>query len=276
MRGIYKIITLHNNKYYIGSSIDIEKRWRDHLSKMRMQKHANTYLQNIYNKYGESDFAFVVLLEMPDASNIEIRQKEQEFLDKIFQEDKNNIYNLARDANGGNSTLFSEKSLKNISQKNRDCSDEDLKQIQDWLEKGISKKEIARKMGKAPSVLSEWIKKYLPKYSVTYLKRQRIKTFLEMKEQGFLNKEIAEFLGVSNNTISTYNKNPKKEYEMKPSNNFNEEQIMQIKKYKEEGYGNVKIAEFMNSNHSTIQRWINWLEELEGDKTWQLLNRSYT
>lgn len=26
MRGIYKIITLHNNKYYIGSSIDIEKR----------------------------------------------------------------------------------------------------------------------------------------------------------------------------------------------------------------------------------------------------------
>lgn len=276
MRGIYKIITLHNNKYYIGSSIDIEKRWRDHLSKMRMQKHANTYLQNVYNKYGESDFAFVVLLEMPDASNIEIRQKEQEFLDKIFQEDKNNIYNLARDANGGNSTLFSEKSLKNISQKNRDCSDEDLKQIQDWLEKGISKKEIARKMGKAPSVLSEWIKKYLPKYSVTYLKRQRIKTFLEMKEQGFLNKEIAEFLGVSNNTISTYNKNPKKEYEMKPSNNFNEEQIMQIKKYKEEGYGNVKIAEFMNSNHSTIQRWINWLEELEGDKTWQLLNRSYT
>ena len=276
MRGIYKITTLHNNKYYIGSSIDIEKRWRDHLSKMRMQKHANARLQNVYNKYGESDFAFIVLLEMPDASNIEIRQKEQEFLDKIFQEDKDNIYNLARDANGGNSTSFSKKSLENISQKNRDCSDEDLKQIQDWLEKGISKKEIARKMGKAPGVLSEWIKKYLPKYSVTYLKRQRIKTFLEMKEQGFLNKEIAEFLGVSTNTISTYNKNPKKEYEMKPSNNFNEEQIMQIKKYKEEGYGNVKIAEFMNSNHSTIQRWINWLEELEGDKTWQLLNRSYT
>lgn len=276
MQGIYKIITLHNNKYYIGSSINIEKRWRDHLSKMRMQKHANTHLQNVYNKYGESDFAFVVLLEMPDASNIEIRQKEQEFLDKIFQEDKNNIYNLARDANGGNSTSFSKKSLENISQKNRDCSDKDLKQIQDWLEKGISKKEIARKMGKAPSVLSEWIKKYLPKYSVTYLKRQRIKTFLEMKEQGFLNKEIAEFLGVSNNTISTYNKNPKKEYEMKPSNSFNEEQIMQIKKYKEEGYGNVKIAEFMNSNHSTIQRWINWLEELEGDETWQFLNHSYT
>lgn len=98
---------------------------------MRMQKHANIYLQNVYNKYGESDFAFVVLLEMPDASNTEIRQKEQEFLDKIFQEDKNNIYNLAQDANGGNSTSFSQKSLKNISQKNRDCSDEDLKQIQD-------------------------------------------------------------------------------------------------------------------------------------------------
>ena len=98
---------------------------------MRMQKHANARLQNVYNKYGESDFAFIVLLEMPDASNIEIRQKEQEFLDKIFQEDKDNIYNLARDANGGNSTSFSKKSLENISQKNRDCSDEDLKQIQD-------------------------------------------------------------------------------------------------------------------------------------------------
>lgn len=96
-----------------------------------MQKHANAHLQNIYNKYGESDFAFVVLLEMPDASNTEIRQKEQEFLDKIFQEDKNNIYNLARDANGGNSTSFSREGLESISQKNRDCSDEDLKQIQD-------------------------------------------------------------------------------------------------------------------------------------------------
>lgn len=67
---------------------------------------------------------------MPSASSVEIRQKEQEFLNKIFQEDKDNIYNLARDANGGNSTLFSEESLKSISQKNRDCSDEDLKQIQ--------------------------------------------------------------------------------------------------------------------------------------------------
>jgi hypothetical protein len=30
----------------------------------------------------------------------------------------------------------------------------------------------------------------------------------------------------------------------------------------------------MNSNHSTIQRWINWLDDLEGDLTWQFLNRS--
>lgn len=75
-----------------------------------------------------------------------------------------------------------------------------------------------------------------------------------MKQEGYSHKEIAQYLGVNINTISTYNKNPKQEYEMKPSNIFNEDQIKQIKKYKEQGYGNVKIAELMNSNHSTIQR----------------------
>ena len=120
-----------------------------------MQKHANPYLQNIFNKYGESDFAFVVLLEMPNATNKEIREKEQEFLDQIFTKDRSNIYNLALNANGGNSTSFSKEGLKSISEKNRDCSEQDLEQIQIWLEQGISKKEIAKKMNKSPSVLSE-------------------------------------------------------------------------------------------------------------------------
>lgn len=63
---------------------------------------------------------------MPNATNEEIRQEEQKFLNKIFLSDKDNIYNLAPNANGGNSTKISLESLQSISNKNRKCSEEDL------------------------------------------------------------------------------------------------------------------------------------------------------
>lgn len=74
-----------------------------------------------------------------------------------------------------------------------------------------------------------------------------------MKKQGFYHKDIADFLGVSKMTISNYNKDPLKQYESRPSNKFSDEEIEKIKEYKQQGYGNVKIAEFLKTDHTTIQ-----------------------
>jgi group I intron endonuclease len=46
---------------YIGSSVNISKRWIKHRYLLRLQKHFNQFLQNSWNKYGLDAFKFVVL-----------------------------------------------------------------------------------------------------------------------------------------------------------------------------------------------------------------------
>lgn len=59
--GIYKIVNLINNKFYIGSSRNIKDRISHHLSELKNNKHTNTHLQNSYNKYGKENFKFEVI-----------------------------------------------------------------------------------------------------------------------------------------------------------------------------------------------------------------------
>ena len=60
--GIYSITCKVNNKVYIGSSINIVKRWREHLSLLRSGKHPNQYLQHTFTKYGEESFSFSIVV----------------------------------------------------------------------------------------------------------------------------------------------------------------------------------------------------------------------
>ena len=46
---------------YIGQSTDIKKRWTQHLIDLNGGYHHNCYLQRAWNKYGESNFEFIVL-----------------------------------------------------------------------------------------------------------------------------------------------------------------------------------------------------------------------
>lgn len=59
--GTYKIVNTVNEKFYIGSSIHIEKRWREHTSLLNNNKHHNSYLQNSFNKYGIENIRFEII-----------------------------------------------------------------------------------------------------------------------------------------------------------------------------------------------------------------------
>lgn len=61
--GIYLILNTVNNKVYIGSAVDIKKRWRDHKWHLKENKHHNSHLQLAWNKYGENRFQFSILEE---------------------------------------------------------------------------------------------------------------------------------------------------------------------------------------------------------------------
>lgn len=66
MRGIYKIENKLNNRLYIGESMNILKRWKEHKEDLNNNKHHSYKLQSDWNKYGESNFKFNLVAVIDD------------------------------------------------------------------------------------------------------------------------------------------------------------------------------------------------------------------
>jgi group I intron endonuclease len=91
--GVYQIRNTINGKIYIGSSKEIEERWKRHLKDLQDGRHHNIKLQRAFNKYGEAAFVFEVI-ELADPNCLLIR--EQSYLDN-----NKNGYNIGLHASGG-------------------------------------------------------------------------------------------------------------------------------------------------------------------------------
>jgi len=63
--GIYCITNIVNKKKYIGQSIDIERRWHEHIVSLKGGRHHSQHLQSSWDKYGEKSFSFSILEECP-------------------------------------------------------------------------------------------------------------------------------------------------------------------------------------------------------------------
>ena len=64
MKGyIYKIINVENGHFYVGSTIEIEKRKKRHFKDLKDGRHHSMYLQRAYDKYGENSFRFIIIKE---------------------------------------------------------------------------------------------------------------------------------------------------------------------------------------------------------------------
>lgn len=67
--GIYRISNTINGKSYIGKTgMNFGDRWDSHRALLRSNHHDNPYLQNAWNKYGESNFQFAVVESVSDPS----------------------------------------------------------------------------------------------------------------------------------------------------------------------------------------------------------------
>lgn len=81
---------------YIGSSNDIENRWAQHIYQLNNNIHGNAHLQNSWNKYGKSNFKFIILEETEPQEQF---QTEQDYIDSYtlngFQ-----LYNITKKISG--------------------------------------------------------------------------------------------------------------------------------------------------------------------------------
>ena len=59
--GIYAIVHRATGRRYVGSSVDIEKRWWYHNHRLERGSHFNLHLQRAWNKYGAPEFTFKVV-----------------------------------------------------------------------------------------------------------------------------------------------------------------------------------------------------------------------
>lgn len=89
MIGVYCIRNTINNKVYIGQSINIQRRWIKHKSELNRNIHNNKHLQSAWNKYGESAFEFIVLIECTED---ELDNNEIKFIKLYRATDKQHGY----------------------------------------------------------------------------------------------------------------------------------------------------------------------------------------
>ncbi len=110
--GIYKITNLINNKIYIGSAArSFRKRWNEHKSGLKNNRHTNHHLQSAWNKYGENSFEFKILEE---CSNDVILEREQYYLDLMKPE-----YNKCLFAGNSKGRPCSNETREKISKANK-------------------------------------------------------------------------------------------------------------------------------------------------------------
>lgn len=102
--GVYSISFKNSKKIYVGSASKTSgeiksgkgfySRWRKHIALLKSNKHYSPKLQNAFNKYGEQNLVFTILVLCDPENCI---TKEQELIDK--HDSYNKGYNLRPKAN---------------------------------------------------------------------------------------------------------------------------------------------------------------------------------
>jgi group I intron endonuclease len=104
-RGIYKIINVINNKFYVGSAVNFEKRKARHLWRLRRGDHVNKKLQAAWAKYGEAAFVFAMIQEVPETEDLLAAENVW-----LFEHvGKDYCYNIATDATAPQTGMYGEK-----------------------------------------------------------------------------------------------------------------------------------------------------------------------
>jgi group I intron endonuclease len=90
---VYQITNTANGRMYVGSTVNLKKRWSSHRRELRKNGHVNGRLQNAYNKYGAECFRFSIVELVSDTAKL--LEREQFWIDNHKSSDKNIGYNIA-------------------------------------------------------------------------------------------------------------------------------------------------------------------------------------
>jgi group I intron endonuclease len=116
--GIYAIRCEINGKVYIGSAVNISKRWSEHRCDLMKDRHHSPRLQRAWNKYGRKAFVFEVVERVEPALLI---AREQFHIDTKQAADRRFGFNIRAKADSFLGCRHSEETKRKMSEiaKNR-------------------------------------------------------------------------------------------------------------------------------------------------------------
>jgi len=120
--SIYIIRNLVNNKVYVGSAVNTDKRWSQHKHSLKEGKHHSCLLQRVWDKYGEQNFKFEIIQEVQNP--IHLLSYEQVFLDyyKSYEHDKG--YNICKIAGSPFGLKRSDEAKQKMREAKKNISEE--------------------------------------------------------------------------------------------------------------------------------------------------------
>lgn len=110
LSGIYRILNKINGNCYIGSSLNVEKRYKHHLSTLRHNSSRCSILQKAFNKYGEDNFEFQVILCCKPEYRLYYEQQLIRELNSYSKESKDKIRKAKQN------TTLSQETIKKMSE----------------------------------------------------------------------------------------------------------------------------------------------------------------
>lgn len=130
--GVYAITNMTDGKVYIGRSVHIEKRWKEHIWYLSHHQHANRYFQEAWNKGDEFELS---IIEKCDKEFLNAR--EIYWIARYKATDRKYGYNMCEGGISTTGRICTEETRKKISESNkgRKCDREVVEQRKKSLNK---------------------------------------------------------------------------------------------------------------------------------------------
>lgn len=255
--GIYKIVCAKNNKIYIGSALNLNKRKREHFSCLKNNTHFNHYLQNCFNKYGEEAFIFEVVLYC-EQNELLIKEEEQIKVHNSYKNGFNMLEKPTKNMFGYKHTQEAKKQMS-FAAKARGrpkhssiFSTEQVKEIRQHFFNGVRIGELSLKYMVHHSTIKKCV--YLQSYADVECDIEGYVEMLnEIKEQRDIGKRprssgwkhSKEFIDKFRSSVIGPKLTIRK---------LTEDQILNIRKEKQQGLTCRELAQKYSVNQNTISR----------------------
>lgn len=194
--GIYEILCMANGRRYVGSAVDIQKRWRQHYTGLTSGSHHSIHLQRAWNKHGESVFVFRVIER---CCSDELIRREQHYIDNMSPE-----FNSNQVAGSMLGFRHSEESRKKMaaSRPSGFASFAGRRHTEETKRRISEKKSGVKQSQEAVRKRVDSIRMLMGRHCSKKFSEGQIREIRSLSEAGIKNIEIANRFGVSDSVIS--------------------------------------------------------------------------